>query len=65
MIGPAEIEEIVSDYAEALKKEGCNVPTEGLTWPLSCTKPSEPTSPTVWLRPVFPSLVSWCERFRG
>jgi hypothetical protein len=40
MIGPAEIDELMSDYAEALKKRK-NVPAEAVTWP-----PSYPSTPT-------------------
>jgi hypothetical protein len=46
MIGPAEIEELMSEYAEALKKEGTNVPAETLTWP-----PTSPSAPTQQARP--------------
>lgn len=34
MIGPAEIEDMMSDYTEALAKAGQDRPSEILVWPL-------------------------------
>jgi len=40
MIGQAEIEELMSEYAEALKKHGLEAPAEAPSWPL--TRPIAP-----------------------
>lgn len=38
MIGPAEIEDILSDYADSLAKAGALPSAQAPTWPL-CTAP--------------------------
>ena len=45
MIGPAEIDDLMAEYAETLKKEGRNTP-EALTWPPTCAgTPAQRSAP--------------------
>jgi hypothetical protein len=46
MIGPAEIEDLLSDHVEALKQAGMAVPRGGLTWPITaCCGLAQPSIP--------------------
>ncbi len=50
MIGQPEIDELMSEYAEAMKREGTSVRAEELTWSLTAPKGVEPIPVRVSIR---------------